>query len=54
MASAGDLQAVLKEAGSYLFHDKYFMEYDHSVMDCMEEEKVERTGNRREYQHDCA
>ena len=34
-----------------LFHNKYFMEKDHTVMDCMEEELVIR--NRLEYKKDC-
>ena len=34
-----------------MFHNKYFMEKDHIVMDCMEEELVIR--NRLEYEKDC-
>ena len=34
-----------------LFHNKYFMEFDHTVMDCMEERLVGM--NRLEYQQDC-
>lgn len=33
-----------------LFHDKYFMERDHVIMDCMEEELVHR--NTLEFQSD--
>ena len=35
-----------------LFHNKYFMEFDHTVMDCMEERLVGM--NRLEYQQDCS
>ena len=34
-----------------MFHNKYFMERDHTVMDCMEEQLVIR--NKLEYQQDC-
>ena len=34
-----------------LFHNKYFMELDHSIMDCMEERLV--AINMREYKEDC-
>ena len=34
-----------------MFHNKYFMERDHTVMDCMEEQLVIR--NRLEYEKDC-
>ena len=51
VVGAGDLQEVVRESGSHLFHNKYFMEFDHSVMDCMEERIVER--NRLEYRQDC-
>ena len=34
-----------------MFHNKYFMETDHTVMDCMEKELVSR--NRLEYIKDC-
>ena len=33
------------------FHNKYFMEVDHTVMDCMEEQLVIR--NKQEYVSDC-
>jgi len=45
-----DLKRLLRVRNA-LFHNKYFMELDHVVMDCMEERLVER--NRREYQQDC-
>ena len=34
-----------------MFHNKYFMERDHTVMDCMEEQLVIR--NRLEFKRDC-
>ena len=34
-----------------MFHNKYFMERDHTVMDCVEEELVIR--NKQEYERDC-
>ena len=34
-----------------IFHNKYFTERDHTIMDCMEEELVRR--NRLEYINDC-
>ena len=34
-----------------LFHNKYFMERDHTVMDCIEEELISR--NKLEYERDC-
>ena len=34
-----------------MFHNKYYMERDHTVMDCIEEELVSR--NKQEYEKDC-
>ena len=34
-----------------MFHNKYFMERDHTAMDCIEEQLVIR--NRLEYEQDC-
>ena len=34
-----------------LFHNKYFMEVDHTVMDCAEEQLIIR--NKQEYANDC-
>ena len=34
-----------------LFHNKYFMERDHTVMDCVEKQLVIR--NRLEFENDC-
>ena len=45
------LAAVRPEEATALFHNKYFMEFDHTVMDCMEERLVWM--NRLEYQQDC-
>ena len=55
--SVGDLfrlkyrpQNITSQSGP-MFHNKYFMEVDHVVMDCCEEELVQR--NREEYRTDC-
>ena len=48
-----DLSRILKEArkgDKALFHNKYFMDYDHTPMDCMEEELIAR--NKREFGDD--
>ena len=37
---------------SWWFHNKYFIEYDHVVMDCMENLLLQRNGN--EYEKDCS
>ena len=37
----GDLSRAVQKAGRHFFHNKYFMEYDHVVMDCMEERIVQ-------------
>ena len=37
-------------AGGHFFHNKYFMEYDHTVMSCMEERIVQI--NKLEYQQE--
>ena len=37
IVDVGDLNKTLEEGRNTLFHNKYFMEYDHVVMDCMEE-----------------
>ena len=65
--TAGDMKLVAGESSPHglaagyggvrpgeataLFHNKYFMEFDHTVMDCMEERLVGM--NRLEYQQDC-
>ena len=54
IASSGDLHKVYMTSirpGTYMFFNKYFMDEDHIVMDCMEERLVER--NRAEYRLDC-
>ena len=50
----GDLPRIMKETENgrtALFHNKYFMELDHVVMDCMEERIVHM--NKREYEMEC-
>lgn len=47
----GDLEWVLEKEGDHLFHNKYSMEFDHTVMNCVEQRLVHR--NRREYQQEC-
>ena len=53
--SSGDLPTVYRKGVNArrptFFFNKYFMEWDHVVMDCMEQRLVER--NRLEYKHDC-
>ena len=54
IVSVYELKEILgrtKNGAKYLFHNKYFMEMDHVVMDCMEERLVAR--NRLEYEQDC-
>ena len=50
---SGDLPMVLdhQRGAGYLFHNKYFMEMDHTVMDCAEEVLVAR--NVQEYIDEC-
>ena len=51
--SCSDLHQVqysIKNTGSF-FYNKYFMEEDHVVMDCVEEKLIEQ--NRMEYNGDC-
>ena len=54
IVDAGDLAAVLRfsrrPGRNALFQNKYFMEYDRTVMRCMEERIVQR--NKLEYQQD--
>lgn len=51
--SYADLPTLRKYAvlSEYFFMNKYFMEWDHVIMDCMEEKLVER--NKVEYRRDC-
>ena len=50
--SSGDLPTVYSNAHRpTFFFNKYFMERDHVIMDCMEERIVKQ--NRLEYENDC-
>ena len=53
--SSGDLPTVYRKGVNALrptfFFNKYFMEWDHVVMDCMEQRIVKQ--NKLEYEHDC-
>ena len=54
IVASGDLKEVVaksRDGGVALFHNKYFMEQDHVVMDCMEERLVAR--NKEEFKSDC-
>ena len=53
IVTAYDLPRLLKssESSAYWFHNKYFIQYDHIVMDCMEKLLSER--NQEEYKRDC-
>ena len=54
IVASGDLKEIMRvsENGEKaLFHNKYFMELDHTVMDCMEERAVAK--NRQEFEADC-
>ena len=48
-----DLRTIMEETRNgdkALFYNKYYMEYDHTLMDCMEEELITR--NKREFDED--
>ena len=49
--SCYDLQTIFKHGRNVFFFNKYFMERDHTVMDCAEEYLVQR--NIQEYRNDC-
>ena len=49
ITNSADLPTILKS--STLFHNKYFVEMDHTVMDCLEERIVDK--NRGEYRQEC-
>ena len=51
IVNSGDLKEVVEGGRRALFHNKYYMELDHTVMDCMEERLV--TENKREFEEDC-
>ena len=50
IVGVGDLPRVVQMADEHFFHNKYFMEYDHTVMSCMEERIVQM--NKLEYRLD--
>ena len=50
VVGVGDLPRVVQMADGHFFHNKYFMEYDHTVMSCMEEKIVQM--NKLEYRLD--
>ena len=56
IVTCGDLSTIMKyyrDTGEKaLFHNKYFMELDHTVMDCIEERAVAK--NRQEFETDCS
>lgn len=50
--TAGDLPMVMGTSENRtLFHNKYFMNHDHTAMDCLEEMIVKK--NKLEYERDC-
>jgi len=49
--SCYDLQTIFKYRRNAFFFNKYFMERDYTVMDCAEENLVQR--NIQEYKTDC-
>lgn len=53
ITNSADLPAIVKSStlNRYLFHNKYFVEMDHTVMDCLEERIVDK--NREEYKQEC-
>ena len=53
ITNSGDLPAIVKSStfNGYLFHNKYFAEMDHTVMDCLEERIIDQ--NREEYRQEC-
>ena len=42
IVTVSNLRSVIKRSVRHLFHNKYFMELDHTVMGCMEERIVEK------------
>ena len=50
IVGVGDLPRIMQKAGRHFFHNKYFIEYDHIVMSCMEEMIVQK--NKLEYQQE--
>lgn len=53
ITNSADLPAIMKsfEADRHMFHNKYFLEVDHTVMDCLEERIVAK--NIEEYNQEC-
>lgn len=53
IASLGDLQEIASStlSANHVFHNKYFMDYDHTVMQCMERRIV--ATNKSEFQMEC-
>ena len=56
IVDVGDLNRTLEEGRGSLFHNKYFMEYDHVIMDCMEEKiraqnQLERRKEKEKLKH---
>ena len=51
LETAGEIQYYTGQDKGPLFHNKYIMDQDHVVMDCMERELVRR--NRIEYEEEC-
>ena len=54
IAALGDLHEILtrlKWPATHMFHNKYFLEEDHAVMDCMEAALVRR--NQEEFLEEC-
>ena len=54
ISNVGGLPIIMKltrNGQNALFYNKYFMEYDHTIMDCMEEELVAR--NKKEFIAEC-
>lgn len=51
VVGVGDLENVMKTSQQAIFHNKYFMDVDHTIMDCMEERLV--VENKVDFQKDC-
>jgi hypothetical protein len=51
IVTVDDLKFITDVKRHALFHNKYFMEQDHTIMDCMEQKLVEE--NKKEYVQDC-
>lgn len=53
ITDSADLPAILKSSSDgHMFHNKYFSELDHTVMDCLEERIVSK--NIEEYKQECS